>query len=388
VREDAVRKDLLFAGTENGLYISLNGGQQWMPFQLNLPVTPIMDLKIHDGDLIAATSGRSFWILDDLGLVRQFKSGDSSMMLFKPEDAINLYAYSELDRNTDQFTGANPYIGVNPASGVVIYYQLPALKDSDNVTLEIRDAKGNLVRTFSSKKDSTYISFDGAPPQDPVLTKKKGLNRFVWNMRYSTISAVPNLYMENSYSGHKASPGVYTLTLITADKTVKTDCKILKNPLYVIDENAYEEYHKMMLEMETTVSSMHKMVNLLYARRLQLESLLADLPADEKYAKLKKDGEAIVKDMKKWDEDMVQRKSKSYDDVENFPNKFTANYMFLINQTESEIPRVNQSSVDLRSELDAEWTKLQARANDLLNNRLPAYNKELWNAGVGAIWKK
>ncbi len=79
VREDEVRKDLLFAGTETGLYISMNGGQSWTPFQLNLPVTPITDLKVHQGDLIAATSGRSFWILDDLGLIRQYKSGDSSL---------------------------------------------------------------------------------------------------------------------------------------------------------------------------------------------------------------------------------------------------------------------------------------------------------------------
>ena len=92
--------------------------------------------------------------------------------------------------------------------------------------------------------------------------------------------------------------------------------------------------------------------------------------------------------MKAWDEDMVQRKSKAYDDVENFPNKFTANYMYLINQTESEIPRVNQSSIELRKELDAEWAKLEARGTELLNNKLPAYNKELWDAGVGAIWKK
>ena len=91
---------------------------------------------------------------------------------------------------------------------------------------------------------------------------------------------------------------------------------------------------------------MHRMVNSLYDKQRQLDSLLSSLPANEKYTGLKKDGDALLKKMKAWDEDMVQRKSKAYDDVENFPNKFTANYLFLINHTESDLPRVNQPSLD------------------------------------------
>jgi len=84
---------------------------------------------------------------------------------------------------------------------------------------------------------------------------------------------------------------------------------------------------------------------------------------------------------------MVQRKSKAYDDVENFPNKFTANYMFLINQTESSIPRVNQPSLNLRKKLDAEWSRLKAMSNEIINKDIPSLNRRLWNAGIGAIWK-
>jgi len=388
VREDVVRKDLLFAGTETGIYVSMNGGQLWVPFNLNLPLTPITDLKIHQGDLIASTSGRSFWILDDLGLIRQYKSGDSSISIFTPEDATIVSAYSELDGNTDNFNGSYPYAGVNPASGVVIYYQLPTLKDSQVVILDIKDDKGNLVRSFTSVKDSTYISFEGAPPPNPLLSKKKGLNRFVWNMRYPTMGSATNVYVESSYSGHKAGPGKYSVSLRVQDKISNADFSILKNPFYNTDEKTYQEYNTMMTGMETTLNKMYKMVNTMNGQREQLENLLTTLPAEEKYANLKKQGTELAKQMKAWDEDMVQRKSKAYDDVENFPNKFTANYMYLINQTESEIPRVNQSSIELRKELDAEWAKLEARGTELLNNKLPAYNKELWDAGVGAIWKK
>jgi hypothetical protein len=140
--------------------------------------------------------------------------------------------------------------------------------------------------------------------------------------------------------------------------------------------------------METEITAMHTMVNNLYEKQKQLEALLKSLPAGEKFAAIKKDGDALLKKMKAWDEDMVQRKSKAYDDVENFPNKFTANYLFLINQTESDIPRVNQPSMDRMRELNAQWATLKARGLELQDRDIPAFNKRLWDAGVGAIWER
>jgi hypothetical protein len=169
---------------------------------------------------------------------------------------------------------------------------------------------------------------------------------------------------------------------VSGDKISNADFAILKNPFYNTDDKTYQEYNVMMTGMETSLNKMYKMVNTMVGQREQLENLLTTLPTEEKFANLKKQGIELAKQMKAWDEDMVQRKSKAYDDVENFPNKFTANYMFLINQTESEIPRVNQSSIELRKELDAEWAKLEARGIDLLNNKLPAYNKNYGMPGL------
>jgi hypothetical protein len=140
--------------------------------------------------------------------------------------------------------------------------------------------------------------------------------------------------------------------------------------------------------MEGQVKDMHEMVNDLYGRRQLLEDLLPSLPADLKGGALRSQGEVLLNDMKAWDEDMVQRRSKAYDDVENFPNKFTANYLFLINQTESDIPRVNKPSLDRMAELDAEWVRLRARGAELRDVRIPAYNKALYEAGIGTIWKR
>ena len=388
VREDDKRKDLLFAGTELGLFISWNGGIEWSPFQLNLPITPITDLRVHQNDLIASTSGRSFWILDDLSLIRQYKNESSPFAIFKPESTILANGNSELDGSSSEFDGMNPFRGVNPATGAVLYYQLAELKPTDLITMEIKDSQGHVVNTFSSRADSTYQRYGGAPPAAPVLSKAKGLNRFVWNLRYPTMAGVPNVYIESSFRGHKASPGKYSVTLKMGDQIVATDFEILPNPLYPTDAQTYQEYHTLMTKMEGELNKMHNTINSMNDKRDQVDQLVASLGADEKYKALKAEGKTLSQKMKQWDEDMVQRKSKAYDDVENFPNKFTANYMFMLNHTESDIPRINKSTLDRLAELTAEWTKLQNRAHEILDKDLPAFNNKLWSAGVGAIWKE
>ena len=387
VREDEERKDLLFAGTELGLFVSWDGGKNWSPFQLNLPVTPITDLRIYKGNLIAATSGRSFWILDDLNVLRQYKKDTPSFLIYQPGNAYLANGSSELDKTDEDFTGASTFRGINPANGVVVYYNLPELKKDEHIILEVRDAKGNLVRTFSSKADKNFKKYDGGPNAEPVLHKAKGLNRFVWDMRYSTMPGVPGVYIEASYRGHKAPPGKYNFTLKVGQQTASTGAGILANPLYPTTPAAYEEYHQLMSAMETEVASMHQMVNSLYEKQKQLEALLESLPEGEKYNAVRKEGEALLKKMKAWDEEMVQRKSKAYDDVENYPNKFTANYMYLINQTESDIPQVNQPSLNLLKQINAEWSILKSRANEIFNKDILAMNKLLWDSGKGAIWK-
>lgn len=388
VREDNVRKNLLFAGTELGLFISWNGGMDWKPFQLNLPITPITDLRVHQGDLIAATSGRSFWVLDDLALLRQYKTETDSLILYAPEPTYLVNGGSELDKSETDFKGMHTTRGVNPSTGAVIYYQLPQLKTGEEISLEIQDAQGKTVRKFSSKADSTFQNYDGGPDEDPTLSKSKGLNRFVWNLRYPTITGVAGVYIESSFSGHKASPGKYTLHLKAGGRTLNSTVEILANPLYPVSPKTYQEYHETMMGMETEVNRMHVLINDLNGKREQLELILAALPSDEKFTAIKKEGNDLVQKMKAWDGDMIQRKSKAYDDVENFPNKFTANYLFMMNQTESDIPRVNKPSLDRLSELNKEWAGLQARAHEILDKNIPALNKKLWEAGIGAVWKK
>jgi hypothetical protein len=382
VREDEVKKDLLYAGTEKGMYVSWNAGKNWESLQLNLPVTPITDLKVHQGDLIVATSGRSFWILDDIAALGQYQPAKKGLQILTPKDAYNGSWGSSLNKNSEEFKGGDTFEGINPANGVVLYYELPKLKDSTAITLEISDATGKVIRTISSEKDPLYKPHNGgsAPPA-PLLSNKEGLNRFVWDMEYPIMPGIPGVYMEAGFGGHKVSPGEYTFKLMVDGQTVSTTGTIKEIPTYETKPGQYEAYDTFMTDAEQAVTHMHNMVNTLFAVQDDLKSVLKKVYD----AEVKKQGEKLLGEMKEWDEDMVQRKSKAYDDVENFPNKFTAEYLFLINQTNSSIPRVNRANIDRKAELDAQWLVLKARGNQLIQTAIPAYNKTLWEAGIGAI---
>ncbi len=382
VREDENRKDLLFAGTEKGIYLSWNGGTSWEPFQLNLPTAPITDLKVHRGNLIVATSGRSFWILDDLATLHQYDPAKKEAKIYKPTKTYNGSWYSRMSGNIDEFDGSTDFVGVNPASGMVLYYELPKGLDSIPVSMEIKDAKGNLVRNFSSEKDKDYKPHNGGgPPPAPTIPKKEGLNRFVWDMKTDLLPGIPGVYMEAGFRGHVVAPGEYTVTIKADDKTVSTKGVIIPNPLFETKEGQYEEYHGFMNELEANLTDMHNTVNSLFEAQGQLKEVLKTLDN----ASLKAEGQKLLDQMDAWDKDMVQRKSKAYDDVENFPNKFTAEYLFLIDATNSSIPRVNKSSRDRKAELDLQWKGLKSKADALQNTVIPDFNKRLWEAGIGAI---
>ena len=139
-----------------------------------------------------------------------------------------------------------------------------------------------------------------------------------------------------------------------------------------------------MSDMETQFGVMHNMVNQLKNKYDQIANLSPKVEGNSEIAKQIK---SLLTKMKNWDDEMVQRLSKAYDDVENFENKFTAEWLFLINQTESDIPVVNQGSMDRYAELSEQWDKLSGRGNQMLSTDIPDLNKALWKAGIGAIWQ-
>lgn len=356
VREDPVRKNLLVAGTELGLYVSFNGGITWEPFKNNLPVVPVTDLLLKHNDLIVATQGRSFWIFDDLNLLRQYTHNTSSLTLYQPEPAIIANWYSSMNGN--DATGTDTSEGVNPSNGMPLYYHLPDMEDDMAVQLEIRNEKGELIRSFTSSKDKDHKEYEGAPSPKPVLSKNKGLNRFIWDMRHEMLPGAPEVYIEGSFRGHKAIPGKYTITLKAGEKTVSTTGEIKNNPLYPTTEEEYLEYHEFMSKAEATYTAMTRTTNFNFDLIKQLKTMMEKVDKKkhpEAYAK----AEAHLEKMESFDHIMVQRLSKAYDDVENYVNGFTAHYLTVINQTDSQIPRVNKGSKDRMAQLNTQWKEHQ-----------------------------
>lgn len=380
VREDPVLKDFLVAGTELGLYLSYDGGKNWNSFQSNLPVVPITDLQLKHDDIIIGTQGRSFWILDDLSLLRQYNGETGKGHLFQPEESLWANWYSSM--NGADPKGTDPFQGVNPASGMVIYYDLPELGEEQELTLEILDENNQLVRRFSSKKDATYVAYEGAPSAAPRLPKKQGLNRFVWDMRHAPLMATPKVYIEMSHRGRKAIPGTYTLHLSTGTENYQTTAQISTNPMYSTTSQEYGEYDEFMKKGEDTFNEMTAMVNDLYKKQQVLKAVMKKMnPKSEEYA----DAKAVLDAMDAWDKLMVNRLNKAYDDVENFVNGFTAYYATALNQSDSSIVKINDGAKSKRVELDAQWALHKKPAMRILEEQLPSLNNKLFKIGIGAV---
>ena len=388
VREDQNVKGLLYAGTELGVYISFNNGANWESFQRNLPITPITDLKVHRNDLVVATSGRSFWILDNLSVLGQYTPKDTAIKLYNPEPIYYGSWYSSMGGNIDYVTGTQEFSGVNPVNGIELYYYLPELAEDSELTITVTDAAGNQINSYTSKADSTYIPHNGggAPPA-PRASLKKGMNRFVWDMRYPIIPGVPQVYIEADFRGHKVGPGTYNFTINYNGQELVTQGVIKPNPKVKLNAQDLLEYNAFMREAALKITDMHHKVNYLKRVADGLKSTLESLKTDQASPELITAVNSYLDSWNIWDKAMVQRRSQAYDDVENFENKFTAEYLFLMNATSGSIPRVNQSSIDRQIELDAQWVGLSATANQFINTDLPKLNTLLWEAGYGAIPK-
>jgi photosystem II stability/assembly factor-like uncharacterized protein len=241
VREDRVKKGLLFAGTELGVYFSINDGDSWQPLQLNLPVSPVHDLVIKDNDLVIATHGRAFWILDDISPLRQFTSENQSEQahLFTPSTAMRIRATTHGDTPIPPEEPA----GENPPPGAIFYYYLKS-PAQDEVKLEVLDAKGQVVRAYSSK-DKLFEP--PTPPAFPaywfkpenLLSPAAGMHRFLWDVRYSappvaqpgySMFTVAGRDVPHEPSGPQALSGSYQVRLTVDGKTYTQPFKLTMDP--------------------------------------------------------------------------------------------------------------------------------------------------------------
>lgn len=387
VREDDVRKDLLFAGTETGFYISYDGGKNWSALQLNLPVVAITDMMIRQGDLVASTQGRAFWILDDLGLLRQYNPSLTGLQLYQPDDAVRVSGRSAFDGVLDEDdVEQSAAAGTNAPTGVVLYYTLPdGVAESDVITLQITDASGQAVRSYTSEKDKDFVTYPGGPNAEPTLPKKAGMNRFVWNMRYPTVLGAPKVFIEGRYDGHKAAPGKYQATLKMGSQERTVSFSILPHPGITATAQEYQDQHVTMTAIEKGLNEIHGAVNRIASAKDQINSLIKILENKPDGKAVSEAGKALVKKMEEWDAKIVQRKAESNDDIINFVNMLSADYIFLKGELDTNIPYVTQGVKNQLAALEARWQPLKAEYDSFVQKEIVAFNNQCNSANIGKV---
>ncbi|MFD2100530.1 VPS10 domain-containing protein [Flagellimonas iocasae] len=376
VREDKKQKGLLYAGTETGLYISLNDGQLWQPLQLNLPLVPINDLIIHDNDLVAATAGRSFWILDDLGAIQNSVSPERTFAIVTPKDTYRFFGGS-----SDEPV---PGVGQNPKSGVTFDYYLPKKLDSVELKLEVLSA-GKVIKTITNQKPKDFKTWPGGPPKPDVLPSIKGYNRFTWDFTKDAIPSVDKVFVYGEYLGSRVPPGTYTLRLTMEGESVETNAVILPNPNIDATPADFAEQQSVLATIDETLKGMHKAVNQMRGAKTQLNQYEELLKDNEDASELLEKGKALLERITTWEENLIQPKQKTFQDVVNFKNQLNAQLMHLKGFVDVSDPKVTQGAKQLLSDLLAKWKTFEDEKNAIVGSEMEAYNQMFKSLEIPAI---
>jgi photosystem II stability/assembly factor-like uncharacterized protein len=329
IREDPKRKGLLFAGTETGVFVSFDGGQHWQSLQLNLPVVPVHDLIVKDDDLAIATHGRSFWVLDDVSPLRQMKAGDldAAVHLFQPAPAYR-------SRSGGFFHPRGP-LGLNPPAGVIVDYSFHSAP-KDDITMEIVDPKGRLVRKFSSKekKQEGESGFFGMR-SNPVLPKKAGLNRFVWDMRYDPPREIPGAVYDNGPpEGVLAAPGKYEVKLMAEGQSYSASVEIKLDPRAKISPADLEKQFALATEVRNLNDEVHKTILEIRDLRTQLQALNKRLGQDDGSKTVRDSAEEIMKKIAGIENQLIEPKATANEDQLNYGNMLSSQLAYLGNSVD------------------------------------------------------
>ena len=346
LRADRKRPGLLYAGTEYGMYISYDDGMSWKSFQLNLPMVPITDLAIKENDLIVATQGRSFYILDDLSLLQQKDAALTTRRLatFAVNDAYRFDGFQNVEAKN---------AGMNPINGSVINYYLQKVDDSTKVSIDIMDKNKKLINTYSNT----------AKEKNKKLDIAAGMNKFVWNMRYDSAEKVNGLILwHGTVPGPKAAPGEYFYKIRSGKDSVAGQFTIKANPVYKLSQQDYEDQFNFLLSVRDKFSEIQKAIANIGLLRKQVNDFVA-LQGKAIPQPIKQLADSINKQMTKVEEALHQTKAKSSQDVLNFPirldDKISGLYDFASSGNAAPAKQVKDAFVILSGEADVQLNTLK-----------------------------
>lgn len=370
VRADPEREGLLYAGTERGMFISFDDGASWKPFQMNLPVVPITDLAIKDNNLIAATQGRSFWMIDDLTVLHQLSDEvtSSNAYVFKPMDSYRLGGSS---RRWGGGGNSALLYGQNKPAGPMIYYYLKEAPKG-TVEFEIYDKDGNLFKTYKERA-------------------KAGLNMFNWDMRAEGAEGFEGLIMWAASvrgPGPMAPTGEYKAVMKVGEETLETTFNVIRDPRYPSTDADIQAQYDFLIKVRDKVTETHQAIKDIREVRSQMENLMDKIKDDERYEEVVAAGDTLMKQMTTVEEALYQTKNRSGQDPLNFPirlnNKLAALLGVAGGGEWAPTKQAEEVRVMLTEQIDAQLAILAG----LMENDLPAFNDLVKQKSVDAIMLK
>jgi photosystem II stability/assembly factor-like uncharacterized protein len=389
VRADPKRPGLLYAGTEDGMYVSFTNGRNWQKFQLNLPIVPITDLTIKDDCLIAATQGRSFWMIDDLTPLHQLMDAVANDRVSETmrNKTVHLYKPGAAYRMRGASVKGSKLNGENRPNGTMIHYYLKNKpSEKDTVSIAILEADGDTIKTFSTLFNGPEKAKSLATNQGALGELKQGANLFLWNMRYPDAEKFEGMVLWSyDLEGPKAVPGRYKIQLKAFGRTEEQSFEILPDPRSGATPQIFSQQFDFVQSVGKKLTDMHKTIGSIREARKQMKALTDGLPKDAKYKSIRDLSARIDSSMTSVEEALYQTKSRSAQDPLNFPvrlNDKLANVMGL--NADGDFPPTKQSQ-EVRDYLfgliDEQLNKWKA----IREREVPALNKLIREAAVDAI---
>jgi photosystem II stability/assembly factor-like uncharacterized protein len=400
VREDPNKPGLLYAGTERGVYVSFNDGGSWQKLNMNLPVTPVRDLQIQkrEKDLVIATHGLSFWIMDDVTPLHELmdlKQGGKSvaaMHLYKPRHAYRMEGGAG---NPRRGRGTPTDEGENAQNGVVTRYYLKS-QPRKELKLLYMTATGDTIITYSSTKDkkgqplkiAKEFYQDETAPRPGSIPAQPGMNVFVWDMRYPDATAVEgtNVMWTGRGTGAKVIPGMYKVRMLLGDSLISEQpIEIRKDPRLAITAAEYQAQFDLMQKINGKLSETHKAINQLRQVRTQINGYTNSVKDPKVAEKFKNAAKPMLDELDKIESTLMQPKSKAPQDALAYPIRLNDKMAGVASVVSSADTKPTKSSYtaydDLAKQIDTALTKLK----EVVNTQVPGFNKMVAEQNVPAI---
>ncbi|MEM9837711.1 MAG: hypothetical protein AAF830_01010 [Pseudomonadota bacterium] len=380
VREDPEVENLLYAGTETGLYVSWNGGDDWKALQLNLPHTPITDIKVHHGDLVVATQGRGFYVLDSLNVIR---AGDPA----KVEDkALTLYT-PEVSIRRETAGGAGGTKAQNPAEdgGALIFYHLADEPDLEETPLkaEVLDHDRKVIAELEADAEV------GADGNDDSLPYAEGLNRIVWDHSVMDAVAAKGLYHvggdSDGVSGHRTGPGTYTVRMTLGEAIFEAPLEIKWDPRLETSAEQIAEQQEALGKLRTMIDSLHRSINAMSTAKsqaTQFKTVLEETGGDQSVIDA---ATALTEAVDEWTESVANFKREGFQDVLNFPDRLSTDLQFLYGNVDGTTTGLTKGMRDRMADLTVRWETAMKERVDVLAGPVAAFEEALAEADVARI---